>query len=92
MLTHLFIFVNIYPHLRKRTKEEIRHVFYCYSVRRWDFQYLHYTLSRLASGYLLFVGRTRRITQYLTPTFVALLFCIELSAFLELSYDVGDAL
>ena len=28
-------------------------------------------LRRMASGYLLFVGLTRRITQCLTPTFVA---------------------
>ena len=32
----------------------------------------YFTKFRFASGYLLFVGRTRRITQCLTPTFVAL--------------------
>ena len=68
-----YFFVNLFLERHK-----ISH--FCLAVVESDefIESLIYALCRFVSGYLLFVGRTRRMTQCLTPTFVALCFCVEL--------------
>ena len=47
-----------------------------------------FTKRRVAPGYLLFVGRTRRITQCLTPSFVAQVVKLSHRGYLRL-WNVG---
>ena len=55
----------------KSTKRKSRLRDFSFWLREWDLLLMIIARYEFASGYLLFVGRTRRITQCLTPTFVA---------------------